>query len=270
MNSAWIFTDTFMLHALVSGTIIAVLCALVGFFVVIRGDSFAVHALPQVGFSGGAGAVLLNTNPMYGLFIFVIGGSILIGVFSKKERNDIVTALCLVGVLGIGSLFLGLTDKYAAGAYGLLFGQIVGVSYAQVIETAIIGVICVLAIIFLYRPLLLVSLSKDIAEARGVSIRLVEMLFMIVLGLVSAVTVPIVGALLCFSLLIVPTAASTYITSNPVKGIIISIIFSVVSIWLSLIFAYYSDWPIGFFVSVITGSIYLLSRLICSKTTCKL
>lgn len=261
MSSIGLFTDSFMLHALISGTIIAVICALVGFFVVIRGDSFAAHALPQAGFSGGAGAALLNINPMYGLFIFVIAGSVLIGLFSKKERNDIVTALCLVAVLGIGSLFLGLSDKYAAGAYGLLFGQIVGVSYGQVIETAIIGAICVLTIIFLYRPLLLVSVSKDIAESRGVSVRLIEMLFMIVLGLVSAVTVPIVGALLCFSLLIVPTAASAYITSNPIKEIILSIVFSVVSIWLSLILAYYSDWPIGFFVSAITGSMYLISRL---------
>ena len=240
MTNLGLFTDSFMLHAWVSGTIVAILCALVGFFVVIRGDSFASHALPQAGFSGGAAAVLLNINPIYGLVVFVIGGALLIGFFSKKERNDIMTALCLVAVLGTGSLFLGLTNKYAAGAYALLFGQFVGVSYEQVAQTAILGAICIFGITFLYRPLLLVSVSKDLAESRGVHVRLIEMLFMVVLGLVAAITVPIVGALLCFSLLIVPTAASAYITSDPKKVIILSLIFSVVSVWISLILAYYS------------------------------
>ena len=261
MTNLGLFTDTFMTHAWISGTIVAILCALVGFFVVIRGDSFASHALPQAGFSGGAGAILLNINPIYGLSVFVIGAALLIGFFSKKERNDIMTALCLVAVLGTGSLFLGLTNKYAAGAYALLFGQIVGVSSEQVVQTAILGVICILGIAFLYRPLLLVSVSKDIARSRGIPVRLIEMLFMVVLGLVAAVTVPIVGALLCFSLLIVPTAASAYISSNPKKVIILSLVFSIVSVWLSLILAYYSNWPIGFFVSVIGGIIYFMARL---------
>jgi zinc/manganese transport system permease protein len=261
MTNLGLFTDSFMLHAWVSCTIVAILCALIGFFVVIRGDSFASHALPQAGFSGGAGAVLLNINPIYGLFAFVIGEALLIGYFSKKERNDIMTALCLVAVLGTGSLFLGLSDKYAAGAYALLFGQIVGVSYEQVVQTAILGVICVLAITFLYRPLLLVSVSKDLAESRGISVRLIEIFFMVVLGLVAAITVPVVGALLCFSLLIVPTAASAYITSNPKKVIGLSLVFSLFSVWISLVLAYYSEWPIGFFVSVIGGIIYLFSRV---------
>lgn len=257
-----LFTDTFMLHAWISGTIVAILCALVGFFVVIRGESFAAHALPQAGFSGGAGAVLLNINPIYGLSVFVIGGALLIGFFSKKERNDITTALCLVAILGIGTLFLGLSNKYAAGAYALLFGQIVGVSSEQVFQTALLGVICTLGITFLYRPLLLVSISKDIAESRCVSVRLIEMLFMVVLGLVAAITVPVVGALLCFSLLIVPTAITAYITSNPKKVIILSLIISVGLVWISLILAYYTEWPIGFFVSIIGGSIYLFVRVI--------
>lgn len=261
MTNLGVFTDTFMVHAWISGTVVAILCALVGFFVVIRGDSFASHALPQAGFSGGAGAILLNTNPVYGLSVFVIGAALLIGFFSKKERNDIMTALCLIAVLGTGSLFLGLANKYAAGAYALLFGQIVGVSYEQVVQTVIIGVFCILGITFLYRPLLLTSVSKDIAESRGVPVRLIEILFMVVLGLVAAFTVPVVGALLCFSLLIVPTAASAYITSDPKKVMILSLVFSVVSVWISLILAYYSEWPIGFFVAIIGGVIYLFSRV---------
>lgn len=261
MNNLGLFTDTFMIHAWISGTIIAILCALIGFFVVIRGDSFASHALPQAGFSGGAGAILFNINPMYGLSIFVLGGAIIIGLFSKKERNDIITALSLVVILGIGALFMGLSNKYAAGAYALLFGQIVGISYEQVLQTSILGLICLVIIVLLYRPLLLVSISKDVAESRGIPVRLTEGIFMIVLGLISAATVTIVGALLCFSLLVVPTAASAYITSNPKLVIALSLIFSVSSVWISLTLAYYSGWPIGFFVSTIGGIIYFLSRI---------
>lgn len=270
MNNSGLFADAFMIHACISGTIIAILCALIGFFVVIRGDSFASHALPQTGFSGGAGAILFNINPMYGLTIFVLGGAIIIGLFGKKERNDIITALCLVVILGIGALFMGVSNKYAAGAYALLFGQIVGISYEQVIQTIVLALICLLSLIYLHKPLLLVSISKDIAESRGISTRLIEIFFMIILGLVSAVTVPIVGALLCFSLLVVPAAASTYITSNPKWVIILSLIFSIVSVWISLILAYYSGWPIGFFVSLIGGIVYFCSRTINKiKTTSK-
>lgn len=264
MSNVEIFSNTFMVHAWISGTMVAILCALIGFFVVIRGNSFAAHVLPQAGFAGGAGAVLLNINPMYGLAIFVIGGALLIGCFNEKERTDVITALCLVAVLGTGALFLGLTNKYAAGAYALLFGQIVGVSYEQVVQTAILGVICLLGITFLYRPLLLSSISKEIAESQGVPLRLLEMLFMVVLGLVAAVTVPIVGALLCFSLLIAPTAASVYISSNPRKVVILSLVFSLVTMWISLVLAYYSQWPTGFFVSIIGGFIYLFARVVAS------
>ena len=114
----------------------------------------------------------------------------------------------------------------------------------------------------LYRPLLLSSVSKEIAESQKVPVRFLDMIFMLIIGLVAAVTVPIVGALLCFSLLITPTAASIYISCNPKKVIIISIIFSLVTIWLSLILAYYSQWPIGFFVSAIGGFIYFFERIL--------
>ncbi|WP_051624266.1 metal ABC transporter permease [Clostridium akagii] len=262
MINLGVFTDTFMVHAWISGTIVAILCSFIGYFVVLRKASFAAHALPQIGFAGGAGAVLININPIYGLSMFSIIGALLIGYLSSEERNDVVTALILVATLGMGALFLGLSDKYAAGAYALLFGQIVGISVEQVIDTATLGLICLLAIIVLYRPLLLLSISKEIAESRGISVRLVEMCFMVVLALVTAITVPIVGALLCFSLLIVPMAASIYITSNPMKVILLSLMFSLITVWTSLILAYFYGLPIGFLVSIIGVFFYTCTRVI--------
>ncbi|HBC96582.1 MAG TPA: metal ABC transporter permease [Clostridium sp.] len=252
----------FMVHAWISGTLVAILCSFVGFFIVIKSYSFVAHALPQIGFAGGAGAILLNKNPIYGLSIFAVIGALLIGALGKKEHNDVITALILVGGLGFGALFLGLTNKYAAGSYALLFGQILGVSTDQIFSTIVLTIACLICMAFLYRPLLLESISKGIAESRGISVKLIEMLFILTVALVTAAAVPVVGALLCFSLLIEPTAASIYITSNPFKVMILSLIFSVSTVWISLVFAYFLGWPLGFFVSVIGAIIYACSRII--------
>ena len=261
MLDAGIFTQSFMIHAWISGTIVAVLSAFVGFFVIVRGSSFVAHALPEAGFAGGAGAVLFNINPVYGLAAFAVGGALLIGYLGKKERNDVVTALVLVTALGTGALFLGLTNKYATGAYSLLFGQIVGVSSDQVLVTAVLGAVCLLFLAFLYRPLLLESVSSEIAAVRGVPVRFIEVSFLIVVGLAASVIVPVVGALLCFSLLICPNAASIYITSNPGKALAFSLLFSLVDVWVSIVLAYMTGWPIGFFVSMIGALLYACARI---------
>ncbi|CAA7601977.1 ABC transporter, TroCD-like [Acididesulfobacillus acetoxydans] len=262
MFSSGLFTETFMVHAWMGGTMVAVLCALVGFFVVMRDSAFVAHTVPQAGFAGGAGAVFLNVNPLYGLSVFAVGGALLIGYLGTRERNDVATALILVAALGTGALFLGLTNKYATGAYALLFGQLVGVSSEQIVTTAILSLICLLALAFLYRPLLLASVSKEIAQSRGIPVRWVEMCFMVIVGLTAAITVPVVGALLCFSLLIGPTAVSILLTSSSEKVMALSLLFSVLTVWLSLILGYYSGWPIGFFVSIIGAILYLAARSI--------
>jgi zinc/manganese transport system permease protein len=112
----------------------------------------------------------------------------------------------------------------------------------------------------LYRPLLLASLSREIAESRGVPIRFIEISFLVVVGIASAVIVPVVGALLCFSLLICPNAASFYLTRSPGKAIGLSLIFSLISIWVSIFLAYITGWPIGFFVSMIGALLYASAR----------
>ncbi len=262
MLNSGLFTAPFMIHAWISASLVAVLCAFTGFFVVLRGSAFAAHALPKAGFAGAAGAVFLAINPLYGLVAFAVGGALSIGVLGKSERHDVVTALILVAALGTGNLFLSLTDKYATGAYAMLFGQIVGVSAQQVWDTAVLGFVCLLSIALLYRPLLLASVSQEVAESLGIPVRSLEMGFMVVVGLVAAVTVPVVGALLCFSLLIGPTAASSYLTCHPSKAIVLALLFSLITVWASLILAFFSGWPIGFFVAIIAGLFYACSRAV--------
>lgn len=261
MLDAGLFTLPFMVHVWIGGTIVAALSAFVGFFVVIRGTSFAAHALPEAGFAGGAGAVLLGISPVYGLAVFAVGGALLIGYLEKHGRSDAVTALTLTGALGTGALFLGLSNNYASGAYALLFGQIVGVDSGQLASTAVGAAICMAGVAFLYRPLLLSTVSGDVAEARGVSVRLIEVAFLILIGIAASVMVPVVGALLCFSLLICPTAACVYLAKSPGKVIALSLLFSLLIIWSAIIFAYVTGWPIGFFVAIMGALLYGIARI---------
>jgi zinc/manganese transport system permease protein len=180
---------------------------------VIRGSAFVAHALPKAGFAGAAGSVLTGINPLHGLAVFALGGALMIEAGSRRKRHDVVTALTLVAALGTGALFLSLTNRYATGAYVLLFGQVVGISAGQIRDTAILGFVSLAAIALLYRPLLLASVSPEIAQSRGVPVRLLDTGFLLVVGLVTAVTVPVVGAILTFSLLVGPMAAGGYLAA---------------------------------------------------------
>ncbi|MFT8872249.1 MAG: metal ABC transporter permease [Sporolactobacillus sp.] len=254
-------TQPFLLHTWVSGTIVAVIAAVIGFFIVIRGSAFVAHALPEAGFAGGAGAVYLQLNPLYGLIAFSVCGALLIGSMSKKAHHDAITALMLVTSLGIGALFLGLSDRYASGAYALLFGQIVGVSTDQITGTAVVGVLCLIGLAVLFRPLLLASVSPDIAAARGVPLRMLEAALLVIVALASSVIVPMVGALLCFSLLIVPNAASVRLTRTPGSALRLALLASVLDVWLAIALAVLSGWPIGFFVCMISAAFYGFARI---------
>lgn len=256
-----IFTQPFMIHAWMSGTIVAILAAFIGFFIVIRSDSFIAHVLPEAGFAGGGAAVFFSLNPVLGLVLFSIGGGIMIAALDRNEKNEIATTLTLIAALGTGALFLGLTNQYAQGAYALLFGQIVGVSNNQTVMTLILGGGCLILLLSIWRLLLLTSLSPEIARTRGVPVLAIEGLFLLIVAVSTAVIVPVVGALLSFSLLVAPNAASIYFSSHPKKVLLFSTIFSVLNIWFSLLLGYFTGWPIGFFVSVIGMGGYIGARI---------
>ncbi len=249
-----------MVNAFLSGTIVAIVAALVGFFVVLRGSTFVAHVLPKVGFAGAAGAVLVGVNPLLGLVVFSLGGAVSIGLLSKNGRHDAVTALTLVVALGTGALFLVLNNSYAAGAYALLFGQVVGVSRSDVIDTGLLGLLCVVALGILYRPLLFASVTQEVATARGVSVRLLDIVFLLIAGVATAVTVPVVGALLSFSLMVAPAASAAYLTHHPLRMLGVSVALSVLTVWIALTLAYDTGWPIGFFVAALSTLVYAAMR----------
>ncbi|PWI56720.1 hypothetical protein BM613_12290 [Sulfoacidibacillus thermotolerans] len=260
MFSPGLFTESYMMNAWIGSSIVAILAGFVGFFVVLRGSAFIAHALPKGSFAGAAGAALFGQNTLLYLLIFAVGEALMIGFLGKKGRHDAGTALTLAFLLGLGALFLDVSNVYANGIYSLLFGNILGISTQDIAITGAIGLFSIISLIVLFRPLLFASILPEGARAHGVPIGKVEISFLVLAGLATAIIMPITGTLLTFSLMIAPAAAASYTTHRPTHAILLSIAFSLLTAWISLCIAYDTGWPVGFFVAVIATLIYAISR----------
>ncbi len=252
----------FMTNAWIVATIVAVIAGVVGFFVVLRGDAFPAHAIPNGAFAGAAGAALVGANALLGLGTFAVLAALGIGWLGRRGRHDVVTALALVMMLAIGAAFLSHTTEYSPQVFALLFGEVLGVSTTEILPVAALAVVCLVAIAVLYRPLLLSSTVPDIAESRGVRPHRMETIFLLVLALATAMTVPVVGALLIFSLMIGPPAAARTLTSRPSVAIVLSTVVALATVWAAIAFSYWTNWPIGFFVGLFSAADYALGRAI--------
>jgi zinc/manganese transport system permease protein len=241
-------------------SIAAVVAGVVGYFIVLRGSAFVADAVPQGAFAGAAGASLLGVSTLLGLIVFALGGALGIGWLSRRSRHDVATALALVVMLGLGALFLSLSDQYAPEIYALLFGEVLGVSTTEVLPTAVIGAVCVAAVIAGYRPLLLSSVLPELAEARGVSAQRMETLFLVIVALATSMALPVVGALLIFSLMIGPPAAARSVTASPVLALGLSVLIALITVWAAIAAAFWWNWPVGFFVGSLGAVCYGVGR----------
>jgi zinc/manganese transport system permease protein len=250
----------FMLNGWLLGTIVAVLAGALGLFVVLRGASFAAHALPLSTFPGAAAAALFGLPQLLGLTTFALLGVLGIAELGRRQRRDVATALTLVTMLGLGTLFLSLSGHYAQGVYALLFGQLVAVSRAELLPVG--GMACATLLILgaSFRPLLLSSIAPDLAAAQGASPRLLDLLFLTLLGLGTAICLPAVGALLVFSLMVGPPAAARRLTRRPGAALTLSVGFALLTVWSAIMLAYETDWPIGFFVGAIAAALFLMAE----------
>ncbi len=250
----------FMTNAWTVASIVAVVAGLVGFFTVLRGSAFAAHAVPNGAFAGAAAASLLGINVLIGLGVFSLLGALGIGLLGRRGRRDVATALALVLMLGLGALFLSFSVEYAPEVYSLLFGEVLGISANQVAPTAVLALVCVAAIALLYRPLLLSSVLADVGEARGVDSFRMELCFLAVLALATTMTVPVVGTLLIFSVMIGAPAAARSFTDRPHIAIGLSVAIALLVVWASLAASYETNYPVGFFVGTIGAAMYALGR----------
>jgi zinc/manganese transport system permease protein len=250
----------FMMNTWAVATIVAPVAGVVGFFVVLRGSAFPAHAIPKGAFAGAAGAALLGVSTLLGLAVFSLLGALGIGALGRRAHRDVATALALVMMLALGAAFLSRTTEYEPEIYSLLFGEVLGVSSTELLPVAALGAACIAAVIVLYRPLVLSSAVPEIAEARGVRSQRIEICFLIVVALATAMTVPVVGALLIFSLMIGPPAAARSFTSRPALAMVLSVVIALVTVWVAIAASYLYNWPIGFFVGALGALAYGVGR----------
>jgi len=248
--------SSFMMNAWIAGTIVAVVAGVTGFFVVLRGNTFAAHALPLGTFPGAAAAAFIGVSELFGLVVFAALGVAGISQLGRRQRNDVATALTLIFLLGLGTLFLSLSREYAQGVYALLFGDVLGVSGAEIAPLTIVSFVAVAATALVFRPLLLSAVSADLSAARGVSARWVEFLFLSILGLATAMALPVVGALLVFSLMVGPASAARLMLRRPLPALLLSVAIALMMVWASIALSYTSNWPVGFFVGGLAACCY--------------
>jgi zinc/manganese transport system permease protein len=256
-----IFQYEFMRNAYLAGTIVAVVAGLVGYFVILRGLSFAGHALSHIGFAGATGAVVLGLSPIVGLLGFTLGSALVMGALGKRlYGRDVIIGIVLAWTLGLGVLFLSLYTGYATEAYALLFGEILGISRGDVLITLAAGAITLLALAALYRPLLFTSLDEEVAEARGVPIRFVSITFMLLLALAVSQAVQVAGVLLIFALLVTPAAIAERLTARPALAMLLSALLGLAFSWGGLTIAFYVPYPVSFFITSLAFGAYVVAR----------
>jgi zinc/manganese transport system permease protein len=252
--------SSFMINSWIVATIVAATAGLVGYFVVLRGASFAAHALPLSAFPGAAAAALLGVNEIAGLVVFAGLGVLGIHGFSRQGRPEVATALTLVLLLGIGTLLLSLGHDYAQMVDALLFGQVLGVSRAAIWPIAGLSALAAGATLMLLRPLLLSAVSPELARARAIAPGRMDLMFLLILALAEIVALPVVGALLVFSLMVGPASAARNLTDRPWLGLVLSVGLALAIVWLALALSYQTNWPIGFFVGGFGALAYALGR----------
>jgi len=248
----------FMRHAFMAGGIVAILAGAAGYFLVLRGQAFAGHALSHVGFAGATGAALIGAPPIFGMLAFMILGAAAMGTLGKRLRNsDVAIGAVLAFSLGLGMLFLHFFTAYASQVTALLFGNVLGVDGSMLEILGVSALLCLALLVFLSRPLLFASLQPELAEAKGVSLRTVGILYLIIVAVATAASIQIVGVLLVFTLLVCPAAAAQRLTSGAGRGLALSIVLALMEAWLGIALAYATDWPVSFWISALSVAIYV-------------
>jgi zinc/manganese transport system permease protein len=251
------FEYDFMINAFAASGIVAVLAGVVGYFLVMRGQTFAGHALSHVGFTGATGAVLLGLPPLWGMVGFTLAAGVGMGALGERlSGRDVAIGTILSLSLGFGLLFLHFFTAYATQATALLFGNVLGVSRDTLVVLAGLAVVSLAALAMVMRPLMFASLQPELAEAKGVSLRLVSVLFLAITALAVAACTQIVGVLLVFALMVGPAAAAQNVTTRLSSGLLLAALFALGQAWLGLTLAYYTDWPTSFWITILAALVY--------------
>jgi zinc/manganese transport system permease protein len=266
LHDMWAYP--FMVNAFRAGTIVAVVAGVVGWFMVLRKQTFAGHTLAVSAFPGATAATLLGISAMAGYFVFALAASVVVAALSRprgERAGGLSEESAVVGtvqafILACGFLFAHLYSGFLNSLAAPLFGSSFAVTNTQVVTLGVVGFATLVVLALVGRPLLFSSIDPQVAGARGVNVRGVGIVFLIVLGVAAAEASQIVGALLVFALLVMPAATAQLLTARPARGIALTIGFGLLATWGGLFLAYYRPYPLGFCISCFAFGCYLVAR----------
>ena len=257
----------FMVNALEAGTVVAIVAGAIGWFMVLRRQSFAGHTLAVVGFPGAAAATLLGMNQGIGYFVACIGGALVIAALPNSGRvgaevggfseESAVIGTVQAFALACGFLFVSLYQGFLSGLNNLLFGTITGVTTTQVVILVIAGFVSLAVLVFLGRPLFFASIDPAIATSRKIPVRFISAAFLVLLGVAAAGTSQVTGSLLVFALLVAPAATASRLTARPALGVVLSITIALFVTWVGEGIAYFSPYPIGFWTTTLAFAAFI-------------
>jgi zinc/manganese transport system permease protein len=257
-----ILISPFMRDALLGGTIVALAAGLLGFFIVVRNTAFAAHAVAHIGLPGATGAVLVGLPIGLGLGAFCVGGALVIGALGKRVGDrEVATGTVLAMAIGLGLLFSSLATKNASTMTNVLFGNLLAISHGQLITFAGLLILLGLSVGFIHRPLLFASVNPLVAQAKGVPVQALSIIFMALLGLAVTMAVQVVGTLLLFALLVTPAATAIRLTARPSIAMFISTAISVVSVWVGLGLSAMFNMPPSFVIVAIACMVWSVVQL---------
>src|SRR5215467_5202531 len=255
-----------ILNAFRAGTVVAVIAAVVGWFMVVRRQSFAGHTLALVGFPGAAAAVWLGVGATVGYFSSCIAAALVIAALPAAGRGyreeSAVIGTVQAFALACGTLFVSLYKGFLGGTTALLFGTFLGISERQVVTLAIVGAAVLVAVALMARPLMFGSIDSDVATASGVPVRALDAAFLVILGATAAEASQITGSLLVFALLLLPAATAQRLTVRPLIGLALAVGIGLVTVWVALFISVYSVYPIGFWLTTIAFGWYVVVAVV--------
>jgi len=250
-------------NSVITAGVLGLMGGLIGVFIMLRRTALVVHGIAEISFAGAALALLIGVDVVAGSALGAVAASVLIGVLSLKDRDtSAVTGVLMPFGLGLGILFLSLYQGRSANKFGLLTGQIVGVDDIQT-QTLVTGAVLISVVLLLiWRPLMFASVDPQLAQARGVHVNLLSMVFMVLLGVAVAMSVQVVGALLVLALLVVPAAAALKVTVRPYLAVLLSMVFALVSSVGGIMLAITGTVPISPYITTISFLIYVVCVLV--------
>lgn len=266
MTLQLIASDIFR-NAMLAGTVAAVLASLVGYFIVLRAQAFAAESLLDVCFAGATGAALLGVAPLLGMAVFGLGAALGMGALGEKARERSVEIGMVVSfALGLGVLFLGMyargSGSHSNAGVAVLFGSLLSVRPDDIVRLVVITVITLAGLALVFRPLLFATVDPEAARARGVPVRLVSTLFLLIVALAAAASALAVGILLAVSLLIAPAAAAVRWTRRAGRALLLSLLLGIGITWGGIFVSFFLPWghpPVGFSVSALAAAVYFIA-----------